>query len=128
MTDTSREALVKRLAEQWAALDPADPYRDDVGLAVHMLDADKRENVPTTRELNADEKAELLAAGVTGEFVRVLAFNDRPACSQQVAVPEPLSDAAIEDIWMIAREANDFPEVFARAIEAAHGIARGAKP
>jgi hypothetical protein len=38
---------------------------------------------------------------------------------------EPLSDEQLEGIWMIALEANDFPEVFARAIEAAHGITGG---
>jgi hypothetical protein len=31
----------------------------------------------------------------------------------------PLSDHVIEDIWMIAREANDFQILFARAIETA---------
>ena len=38
---------------------------------------------PTTRPLTPAEKSELLEAGVTGECVRVLAFNDRPATGER---------------------------------------------
>ena len=43
-----RAELIKRLAKQWAELDPADPYRADVGQAVSMLEADAQqgEGVP----------------------------------------------------------------------------------
>lgn len=35
-------------------------------------------NEPTTRPLTLQERAEMESAGVTGELVKVLAFNDRP--------------------------------------------------
>jgi len=40
---SEREALSARLAQQWAALDPADPYRDDARDAIDMLEADAQE-------------------------------------------------------------------------------------
>lgn len=47
-----RAELIARLAKQWAELDPADPYRADVGQAVDMLEADAQQakQVPMTTE------------------------------------------------------------------------------
>ena len=50
-----RAELIARLAKQWAELDPADPYRADVGRAVSMLEADAQQakRVPMTdREIS----------------------------------------------------------------------------
>ena len=41
-----RAELIARLAKQWTELDPADPYRADIGQAVSMLEADAQQATP----------------------------------------------------------------------------------
>jgi len=97
MTDTSRKALIRELR------------------CAHAVQSDEG---PSTFSDAADMlKADALQIATVEMFLKQ---------SNRRAKREPLSDAAIGDIWMIAREANDFPKVFAKAIEAAHGI--GDKP
>jgi len=112
MTDTSREALIRELRCAHAVQSDEGP--STFSEAADMLEADKRKPVCPSCQ----------APGLLYECVHCSA-NSYPKGFVQQAKREPLSDAAIEDIWMIAREANDFPKVFAQAIEAAHGI--GAK-
>jgi len=97
MTNTSRDALIKRLAEQWAALDPADPYRADVALAADMLESD-------VSLINEGNKAQQVA----------------------VPEREPLSEAQIKDVvWGYVEDSNNIPENIVgivRAVETAHNI------
>jgi len=54
---SDREALIARLAQQWAALDPADPYRDDAREAIDMLEVDARAAIANgERARSADKK------------------------------------------------------------------------
>jgi hypothetical protein len=52
VTSGDRAELIARLAKQWAELDPADPYRADVGKAADMLEADAQQakRVPMTEK------------------------------------------------------------------------------
>jgi len=45
---------------------------------INKAEAQSVEPVKTTRPLTEAEVSELRSVGITGEYVRVLAFNDRP--------------------------------------------------
>ena len=79
---------------------------------------------PTTRPLTPAEKSELLEAGVTGECVRVLAFNDRPATGVPLS-DEQIDEIALQEGLLLICDDFDALKEITRAVEAHHGI--GAK-
>ena len=99
MTNTSRDALIKRLAEQWAALDPADPYRADVALAADMLESD-------VSLINEGNKAQQVAVPEREPLSAVEIVGMAEGIHGAIATVVPI------------RELLEF----ARAIEAAHNI------
>ena len=87
--------------------------------------------VATTRPHTDSEKQEFLAAGIAGNWARVLAFNDRPL-PLQPAEPLELSGDEILECEQLAvggaSSRNDLTIRTGRAILAAANAKRGVKP
>ena len=142
MTDTSREALIKRLrTETWSG------FQSMAAQAADMLEAD----ASRITELEALSVTNLLLDVVPGDGSGLEVFAkstsdvvallskmgekiedfESSKWAQQVAVPMPMSDSQISNAWESIHPSNEYPVTrlgrkFARAIEAHHGI--GAKP
>jgi len=155
-SDDDRAIVDAALVALEAALKPGEPVQlgDEwtfcvkLPITVHVRKQRPGEQHVSTREgITPVRPDDLIMRGVAGEeypigrelFQRTYRIGAAPPAqklggSSEAGIPvsdapprrEPLSVGQIEDIWMIAREANDFIDVFARAIEAAHQI--GVKP
>ena len=116
-----RAELIARLAKQWAELDPADPYRADVGQAADMLEADADLRTQLARRTVERD----MAISMIGDCIdeqqakRVqMTFEEVENCFPEGAT----SDAGY--VQVSAQWTHDF----ARAIEAHHGITPADKP
>lgn len=98
-TETSGELAqsVARLAKQWAELDPADPYRADVGQAVDMLEAD------------ADLRTQLARRTVERDMAISMAISMLVADAQQANKPTGWDNGLSQDYcaefgqWLASR-------------------------
>ena len=126
-----RAELIARLAKQWAELDPADPYRADIGKAVDMLEADAQQatpygwmviGVPTVMRGSLAQEIQEQEAKRIGGTCKAFPVYTSPKQAKRV----PMTDDQIQEIYIrtynVGHHGRDFENAFARAIEAHHGI------